>query len=100
MERRTDWYAHPEYYEAIFGVDTATELDFLEAVHARYGNGGKRWLEPACGAGRLLEAAARRGYRVTGYDLSPQMLAHAKGRLKGPLRRRVTLHPGRMESFA
>src|SRR5690242_4758734 len=100
MERRADWYSHPEYYEAIFGVDTEKEADFLEALHARYGNGGVRWLEPACGAGRLVEELARRKKKIVGYDLSPQMLAHANARLTAPLRKRVQLFEGRMESFA
>jgi SAM-dependent methyltransferase len=100
MERRTDWYAHPEFYEAIFGADTVKEVDFLLALHARYGNGGRRWLEPACGAGRLVEECARRGLTIAGYDVSPQMLAHAATRLAPRLRRRVRLAEGRMESFA
>ncbi|HSP79375.1 MAG TPA: class I SAM-dependent methyltransferase, partial [Myxococcaceae bacterium] len=99
MEKRSDWYEHPEYYEAIFGTDTVREMDFLEAVSSRYGTGGKLLLEPACGAGRLVEEAARRGYRVVGYDISEKMLAHARGRLTPAQRRRVKLYPSRMETF-
>lgn len=93
-----DWYAHPKYYEAIFGPDTAREMDFLEGVNRRHGTGGKRWLEPACGAGRLLEEGARRGYSLLGYDLSEPMLAHARLRL-GALSKRVEVHTSRMEDF-
>ena len=100
MERRHDWYEHPKYYEAIFGTDTDRELDFLLALGERYGNGGRRWLEPACGAGRLIEAAARAGLSITGYDASEKMLAHARTRLNGALAKRVKLARGRMESFA
>jgi hypothetical protein len=99
MQRLKDWYSHPEYYEAIFGTDTERELDFLLGIHARHGNGGKRWLEPACGAGRLLEAGAQRGLQLWGYDVSPQMLAHAKARLTPALARRVRLKRERMETF-
>ncbi|MBX5481642.1 MAG: class I SAM-dependent methyltransferase [Myxococcaceae bacterium] len=95
-----DWYRHPKYYEAIFGADTARELDFLEAVNALYGTGGRTWLEPACGAGGRGAAAARRGYTLIGYDVSPEMLAHARQRLPPSLRRRVHLSLDRMESFA
>lgn len=98
-ETERDWYAHPKYYEAIFGPDTTKEFDFLESLNTRHGTGGKRWLEPACGAGRLLEEGARRGYSLVGYDLSEPMLAHARARLKGPLSRRVELHHSRMEDF-
>ncbi|RYZ39523.1 MAG: class I SAM-dependent methyltransferase [Myxococcaceae bacterium] len=99
MERRKEWYDHPEYYEAIFGTDTVREADFLQALSQRYGTGGKQWLEPACGAGRLVEEAARRGLRVAGYDLSEAMLAHARKRLSPAERRRVKLSRARMEDF-
>jgi SAM-dependent methyltransferase len=100
MEKRTEWYDHPEYYEAIFGVDTEKEMDFLLAVHQRLGTGGRLLLEPACGAGRLVAEAARRGCQVVGYDFSEKMLAHARARLTPAQRRRVRLYPGRMESFS
>ena len=99
MRRLTDWYAHPEYYEAIFGPDSAKELEFLIGINAQFGTGGRRWLEPACGAGRLLEEGARRGLKLWGYDLSEQMLAHARRRL-APWRRSVQLQQARMEDFA
>lgn len=100
MEKRTDWYAHPEYYEAIFSSDTERELDFLLELNARFGNGGKRWYEPACGAGRLIEAVARRRLEVWGSDLSVPMLTHARKRLTPALRRRVHLAEGAMEEWA
>ncbi|WP_043713745.1 class I SAM-dependent methyltransferase [Corallococcus macrosporus] len=100
MEKRTDWYEHPRYYEAIFGTDTVREVDFLQTLSERFGTGGKLWLEPACGAGRLVEEAARRGLRVVGYDISEAMLVHARKRLTPAQRRRVKLGPSRMESFA
>jgi len=100
VEKRTDWYAHPEYYEAIFDPDTEREIDFLQGLNGRFGNGGKRWFEPACGAGRLLEAAAKRGLTVHGSDLSRPMLERARERLTPALRRRVTVAEGAMESYA
>lgn len=100
MEKRTDWYAHPEYYEAIFDADTDREVAFLQALNARFGTGGKRWHEPACGSGRLLEAVAKQGLEVWGADLSLPMLAHARKRLSPSLKRRVHLSEGAMESFA
>src|SRR6185295_12637050 len=81
VRRLRDWYAHPRYYEAIFGVDTAREMDFVLALSRRYGTGGELLLEPACGAGRLIEEGARRGLRMVGYDASEVMLAHARRRL-------------------
>jgi SAM-dependent methyltransferase len=99
MQKLSDWYDHPEYYEAIFGTDTAKELDFLLEVGRRYGTGGKQLLEPACGAGRLVAEAARRGYPVVGYDISEKMLAHARRRLTPAQRKRVSLYEARMEDF-
>ena len=99
MQRLSDWYDHPEYYEAIFGTDTAREVDFLAEVSRRHGTGGKRWLEPACGAGRLVAEAVSRGFQVVGYDISEKMLAHARARLSPALRRRAKLHLARMEDF-
>ncbi len=100
MERRSDWYAHPKYYEAIFGTDTAKEMDFLLSVNQRHGTGGSLLLEPACGAGRLVAEAARRGFEIVGYDISEPMLEHARRRLRPAWRRRVSLLPSRMESFS
>lgn len=100
MKRLSDWYRHPKYYEAIFGTDTVQELDFLEAVNDLYGTGGNTFLEPACGAGRLIREGARRGHTLVGYDLSPEMLAFARRRLTPAQQRRVHLEQARMESFA
>ncbi|HVG59730.1 MAG TPA: class I SAM-dependent methyltransferase [Hyalangium sp.] len=100
MERRSDWYTHPKYYEAIFGTDTEKEMDFLLAVNRRHGTGGSQWLEPACGAGRLVAEAARRGLDIVGYDISEPMLEYARRRLSPARRRHVRLFPSRMESFA
>ncbi len=100
MEKRTDWYEHPEYYEAIFGTDTVREVDFLLSLNTRHGTGGKLWLEPACGAGRLVAEASSRGLRVVGYDISEAMLAHARTRLTPAQRRRVRLAQSRMEDFS
>jgi SAM-dependent methyltransferase len=100
MERRSDWYTHPKYYEAIFGTDTVKEMDFLLAVNRRHGTGGSLLLEPACGAGRLVAEAARRGFDVVGYDISQPMLEHARRRLSPARRRHVRLFQSRMESFS
>jgi SAM-dependent methyltransferase len=100
MERRSDWYTHPKYYEAIFGTDTEKEMDFLLAVNRSHGTGGSLWLEPACGAGRLIAEAARRGLDVVGYDISEPMLEYARRRLAPARRRHVRLFPSRMESFS
>ncbi len=78
-----DWYENALYYDIIFDADTKQEADFLEAVQQRHGlTRGRRMLEPACGSGRLVAEMARRGYRVTGFDISEGMLRFAQQRLK------------------
>ncbi|MEW6742464.1 MAG: class I SAM-dependent methyltransferase [Planctomycetota bacterium] len=77
-----DWYALPHYYDMVFDTDTKLEADFLEQMRHLYGRSrGHRVLEPACGTGRLLKELARRGYRVSGFDRSPEMLTYARQRL-------------------
>lgn len=99
MRRLSDWYRHPRYYEAIFGADTEQELDFLEQINGWFGTGGPIWLEPACGAGRLVEAAVGRGYTVVGCDVSEVMLEHARARLGGAGPGMAHLARARMETF-
>jgi SAM-dependent methyltransferase len=80
--RQADWYEFPRFYDILLEPDSAREGDFLEAVHERHGRSrGREVLEPACGSGRLLVELARRGWRVTGIDLSPAMVAFARERL-------------------
>ncbi len=95
-----DWYQEPLYYDIVFDADTPAEAEFLQAAHERYGlTRGRRMLEPACGSGRLVAAMARRGYSVTGLDLSIPMLDFARNRLKKrKLKARIV--EGRMEECA
>ena len=77
-----DWYDAPRYYDLVFDTDTHEEADFLEAVVERHSRRGRaRVLEPACGSGRLVVELARRGWRVTGTDLSLPMLEYGRERL-------------------
>lgn len=99
MKPLSDWYRHPRYYEAIFGTETELEMDFLEAVNDLYGTGGDVFLEPACGAGRLVQAAVRRGHTVVGYDITEEMLAYARRRLTPAQRNKAHLSLDRMETF-
>lgn len=80
-------YDDPVVYDVLATPGTAAELDLLERLYRRFAPrpAGRRrpaWLEPACGTGRLLRGAARRGYRVTGIDRSPALAAYARRRLR------------------
>jgi len=98
-----DWYETPRYYDMVFAEDTELEADFLEAMVELHGRSRRRGalavLEPACGSGRLVEALARRGHRVTGFDASDAMLDFARERMRtAGLDARLVRR--RMEDFA
>lgn len=73
-----DCYNYPKYWDFSFRDETEHEADFLEAVLDRYVLDASkssavqrpRLLEPGCGGGRLIVEMARRGYNLTGFDLS------------------------------
>ncbi len=82
---RRGLYADPAVYDILYTPGTAAEVDALERIERRLAGGPLRpdrlWFEPACGTGRCLRVARRRGRRVAGFDREPGMLAYAAGRL-------------------
>jgi len=77
-----NWYDYPQYYDIAFQDETGPEADFIEAACRKYCRFPVRsLLEPACGTGRLTFELARRGYRMTGLDLSEPSLAYLRQRL-------------------
>lgn len=94
-----DWYETPIYYDIVFDEDTDIEADFLERMLDMYGKSdGRDSLEPACGTGRLMLELGRRGFDVTGFDISRPSLDYAKKRLE---EEELTgeVFEGRMEAF-
>ncbi len=95
------------WWESFFGPDylkqyehtlerTASEVDGLEKVlHLRK---GARILDLACGAGRHAIELARRGYAVTGYDLSEDLLRTARAQAKAT-KAKVTFVRGDMREL-
>lgn len=81
-ESETGFYDHPAWYDVLHAPGTAAQVDMLERLHRQYGNGGMRFLEPACGTGRHLRVLAQRGYDATGYDINDHMLDYARRRLQ------------------
>ena len=76
------WYDAPQYYDIAFRSETQPEADFIEAACRKYcAFPVRHLLEPACGTGRLVAELARRGYRVTGFDLSEPSLTYLRRRL-------------------
>ncbi len=66
----------PVYENEIFTRDTLAEIDFIEAELQL--PTGSAILDIGCGTGRHSIELARRGYKVTGVDISAGMLAVAK----------------------
>ena len=73
------WYE--DFFDADYLIryvhrDTLVEVDGIEKIlHLRKGS---KVLDVACGAGRHTTELAKRGYRVTGFDLSKSLLAEAR----------------------
>jgi SAM-dependent methyltransferase len=75
-------YRTPRYYEIAFDQNRKAEVDFLEACFRRYARMPvKRVLDIACGTGPHLIRLARRGYQMSGLDLSATNIAYLKGRV-------------------
>ena len=62
----------PEYMDNIFTENTEKEVDFLEEEFEL--EKGDSVLDVGCGTGRHSLELARRGYIVTGIDISEKML--------------------------
>lgn len=76
-------YDVPEYWDLAFGEDTVDEADFIQASAQKYCSFSvHRLLEPGCGGGRLVLELARRGYEVTGWDLSQRAVDYANSTLR------------------
>lgn len=77
-----NWFDYPQYYDIAFQAHTEVEIDFIEAACRKYCPfDARRFLEPACGTGRLITALAARGYQMTGFDISRPALSYLRRRL-------------------
>jgi ubiquinone/menaquinone biosynthesis C-methylase UbiE len=81
MSKKNEWEEFfdghaPEYMKNEFTKNTLAEVDFIieELSLAK----GCLILDIGCGTGRHAVELARRGYRITGVDISSGMLAEAK----------------------
>lgn len=100
-------YDDPVVYDILHAPGTAWEVDGLVAMWRRWcvGTGDWRrgtpiWLEPACGTGRYLRLAARRGIRVLGVDRAPAMIEYARRRVRQRgVARRADLRVGDMTAL-
>jgi SAM-dependent methyltransferase len=73
-----------KYYDRIYWwKDYEQEVDFLVKAFRKYGIRGRRVLEVACGTGNHSKRLVERGYRITGVDISEEMLRIARTKVKG-----------------
>ncbi|HET7875674.1 MAG TPA: class I SAM-dependent methyltransferase [Methylomirabilota bacterium] len=92
-------YSAPRYYEIAFDMNRKQEVDFLVHCFRRYARRRVRSvLDIACGTGPHLIRLARRGFRMSGLDLSPQNIAFLRERAAA-YRLPVGLHVGDMTRF-
>lgn len=67
-------YERPDLYDLLAPADPVIEHFYVGAA----GGGGRRVLDLACGSGRLAIPLAEAGAKVTGGDLSSEMLQRAQ----------------------
>lgn len=93
-------YADASVYDILHAPGTASEVAGLEVIAHRFAHADGTWLEPACGTARLLRVAAKRGHRVAGFDLSPEMIAYGRKLLYGKVAvERAKLFVAPMQAF-
>ena len=73
----------PFYDRLTAESDYEAWADTVEPVLRRHRDGGRRLLDLACGTGESLLPFLRRGYAVTGCDLSEAMLRQARAKAPG-----------------
>lgn len=72
----SDVYRYPQYYAIGYRWNTEAECQFIEACLKAHGpQEASRLLDIGCGSGRHLLEFAKRGYQMTGFDASPEMVA-------------------------
>lgn len=66
---------YAEAYDSLYqSKDYEKECDFIEAVFKKFGSNVKTILDLGCGTGGHALILSRRGYNVTGVDLSQEMV--------------------------
>ena len=76
---------YADQYDLLYGdKDYEAECDLLCEAFRRWGTGPvESVLDLGCGTGNHAIPLAKRGFQVTGVDVSPGMLAHAEAKVMG-----------------
>ncbi len=78
-------YCNPALYDILYSPGTAAEIGALQKLTRQFAINPslpELWLEPACGTGRYLALAQRRGIQVAGFDLDPRQVDYCQTRLE------------------
>src|SRR5690554_2449168 len=70
------------YDELMGDFDYENWFNYIEEIFNRYNKSPKKVLEMACGTGNLSYYLASRGYQLTCFDLSEDMLSKAYAKLR------------------
>lgn len=86
---RCGLYDDPMIYDVLHAPGTAEEVGGLERIERRFVDPkrttrARLWLEPACGSGRYLREANRRGIDTIGFDLNQGMIDYAEDHTPQP----------------
>lgn len=74
-----DWFNTPYYHKLYAGRDDEEASAFIgKLIQLLKPDAGSRMLDLACGRGRHSKILASYGYDVTGIDISPESIRHAK----------------------
>jgi|ETNmetMinimDraft_2_1059921.scaffolds.fasta_scaffold30194_2 SAM-dependent methyltransferase len=73
---------YAKYYDLFYkGKDYSEEVDFLKKILDRFGRKPVKILNLGCGTGAHDKDLVNEGYRITGMDLSEEMIAIAKNKV-------------------
>jgi SAM-dependent methyltransferase len=76
--------AYAAYYDLLYrDKDYAGEADYIHSLMIAHSESALHILELGCGTGAHAEALVKRGYRVSGVDLSERMIENARRRVGG-----------------
>lgn len=72
---------YSKYYDLLYkDKDYSSEVDYVDRLLREYGKSPKTVLELGCGTGKHAALLSNKGYRITGVDISEEMLTEARRR--------------------